>query len=157
MLKSFIFSVFISLTTNIYANNINLDTDLKKDKVLMVYLHRVGCSYCNAMDEFTLDDDKIIEYIQNNFIYKNINITTDKKITFKNTTLSGLEFAKKIGYNFYPSILFLDKNAKVIYASVGYKDEKDLMTILKYIKNKKYNNMTFNEYKNTLNLSKYER
>jgi len=159
MLKSLILlSLLYLLQSSLYATNVNLDTALQKahteNKMLMLYLHRIGCSYCNSMNEFTLDDDKVIDFIEKNFLYTNINITTDHNVTFHNKTMEGIDFAKSIGYNFYPSVLFFNDQGEIAYASVGYKDEYDFLLILQYVQKGLYKTMTLNEYKKAIGFKK---
>jgi thioredoxin-related protein len=160
MLKSLtlLFSSLLFLTLSLNAQSIDLDKALQKadkeHKMLMVYLHRIGCSYCNSMDEFTLDDDKVIDFIEKHFIFRSVNITTDHEVTFEKKTTEGLEFAKETGYNFYPTVLFFDNKGELVYASVGYKDEFDFLVILQYVDKGLYKMMTLSEYKKAIGFKK---
>ena len=106
------------------------------------------------MQEFTLEDDDIAEYLENNYKVIHINISHKDKITYQNEQSGGLCFAKKIGYDFYPSALFLDAKGDIKYASVGYKDEFEFMAILEYINSNDFKIISFNQYKKKIGFEK---
>ncbi len=121
------------------ASIINVDTLVisayKEKKIPLVYLHRIGCNYCNLMEEFTLDDDNVIEYIKNNFVLININVSLGDTVIYKKQKMSAKEFATTTGYAFYPASLFLSKENEVFEALMGYRDEKSYLKELQTIKN----------------------
>ncbi len=130
-----ILSIFLILSAVIFARDIDINKKLQQlddtKKYLYVYLHRVGCGYCSSMEEFTLDDDLVKEYVAKKFMFVQINVSYDDTVYFKDFKGTSKEFAKHIGFNFYPSSLFFDKNGKMIEAKPGYVDE---VPFLKYLK-----------------------
>ena len=66
-----LFQTFFTLAllqTTLFSQTINIDSIVKNayahDKKVILYLHRIGCSYCNSMQEFTLEEDDVANYIQ---------------------------------------------------------------------------------------------
>ena len=153
-------SLFICVLfqTSLLSNNINIDQILldtqKSKKQVLIYLHRIGCSYCNSMQEFTLEDDKVAQYLEDNYKVIHINVSLKDTVTYKNEHSGGPCYAKKIGYDFYPSALFLDTNGDIKYASVGYKDENEFIVILQYVNSSDFKNMSFNQYKRKIGFEK---
>lgn len=133
------------------AKDINIDMAIKKsfseNKKVFIYLHRVGCSYCNSMQEFTIEDEDIEKYIQENYIFLTINISSNDQVIYKSKKTTSLDFAKSIGYNFYPSSVFMGSDSKIVYAIPGYKNELEFMAILEYVKSDTYNIMDYESYK----------
>jgi len=146
-----LFFSFLVLQTSLFSQDINIDKIVqqanKSDKNVIIYLHRIGCSYCNTMGEFTLDDDDVIDYIDQNFKLVHINVSLEDTITFHGKVTGGICFAKDIGYNFYPSTIFLDESANVKYSTVGYRNEVEFLHILKYVHTGTYKNMDLKKYK----------
>ena len=146
MPKIFIFSlvaIFLSESA-LFSKTINIDLITQNShKTPLIYLHRTGCSYCNAMEEFTFDDDMVKEYLDKNYIFISINVSLNDRIIYKGKESSGKHFAKKIGYTFYPAVLFLDKNEKILYVSLGYKEESDFLIILKHVHQGKHKKSSF--------------
>jgi len=152
MIKFFISLLFIA---PLFAQTINLDTTLQQaqqtKKIPLIFLHRDGCGYCERMEEFTLDDDAIKNFIQKHFLFVSINISKDKEIVFHKKHLTGVAYANEVGYNFYPSVLFLDEDGDVFEVSVGYKEEEEFLLLLEYIHSPEYDTLSFEEFKQTQN------
>jgi len=152
-----IFLVFLLFQLTLQARVINLDNFItlakKEQKHLFVWLHKTDCGYCENMREFTLENEIIKSFIDKNFIFVHINVYEKDSIKYKDFKGNGLEFAKDIGYNFYPASLFFDDDGEMIFAEVGFIDsdknpnEKRFYKILNYIKSDSYINIEFSDYK----------
>lgn len=147
-----IVSIFMFLQLDLLAATIDLDKAAletnKTRKSPLVYLHRTGCPYCEKLEEFTFDDEDVHNYIEKNFNFIVINVSfTEDVVIYKNEKMSPREFAIKIGYNFFPTVLFLNSHADLEHVSVGYIEEKDFLLILQYMKTNSYKTMTIDEYK----------
>ena len=157
MLKLIFISFFaiVLSSSSLFSKNLNIDKISKQSsKELVVYLHRIGCSYCNSMSEFTLDEDSVKDELTKNFNFIEINVSHEHKIIYKGKTTGGVCFAKDIGYAFYPAALFFDKQGNVKYASLGYKDEYEFLLILKYVKEGFYKTMSLDAYKKKIGFVK---
>lgn len=148
-----ILKVFLSillLQTYLSARDINLDKlsnlALKSNKTLFVFLHRTDCGYCESMLQFTLDDDYVTPFVEKKFLYEHINISEKDVVTYKDFKGTGREFAKSIGYDFYPTSVFFDEQADISYAIPGYQEEKKFYKVLNYIDSKAYKNSSFRAY-----------
>jgi thioredoxin-related protein len=136
----------LSLNSFVLSKEINLNQFIQQatneHKILFVFLHKTNCSYCENMLDFTFNDDEIKAYIKKYFIYVSINIKEDDYITYELYYGNAHNFAKYIGYDFYPTSLFFDKDANLILEEVGYIDtkkipnEKRFLKILKFVNNK---------------------
>ena len=135
----------LTVVSMTFANDIDLDQlvlDAKKtNKHILVFLHITGCSYCLKMQEWTFDDDKVMEAIKKDFIFVDINVRDEGLVSFDNMKISKLKFAKEIGYPMYPSCLFFDKNGELVYDEVGFRDEAQFLKTLQDVSSKAYNNI----------------
>ena len=159
MLKFFISLLLTMLFTPLLlSKTINIDSRIsnanKNNKKLLIYLHRDGCSYCNSMEEFTLDDDDIKEFIKRKFNIISINVSLDDDVIYNNQSRKAKYFAKYIGYNFYPTSLFLSKDGDVDYAAMGYKNEIEFLMILEYVLNNRFESIDLDKYKKILDSKK---
>jgi thioredoxin-related protein len=119
----------------------------KENKILFLFMHRVGCSYCNSMEEFTLDDDGVKKELNKNYIFEHLNVTYKDKVYYKDYKGTSKGFAKYIGYDIYPtSIFFANGNKEPIDIVVGYLDEKQFLKYLKYLSSGAYKKIDFDEY-----------
>jgi thioredoxin-related protein len=138
--------LILSLNSLVLAKEINLNQYIQQatneHKILFVFLHKTNCGYCENMMDFTFNNDKIKAYIKKYFIYVSINIKEDDHIIYGLYDGNAHGFAKYIGYDFYPTSLFFDKDANLILEEVGYIDtqkipnEKRFLKILKFLNNK---------------------
>lgn len=146
-----LFLFIIALNISLFARNIDVDAMVKKsvgmDKHLFIFLHRTDCGYCESMITFTLDDDPVKELIKKEFVYLHINISEDDVVRYKGFTGNGREFAKYVGYNIYPSSLFLNNKSEIIHAVPGYQDKDQFLLILKYIDSGEYKNVGYQTFK----------
>ncbi len=154
ILKTFLIVLILQLTLQAREININkIVNDAKKnDKHLFVWLHKTDCGYCESMREFTLNNDTIKPFIDKYFVFVHINVWEKDKVIYKDFVGDGRSFAKKVGYDFYPTSLFFDDNGDVVYAEVGYRDNKVLPNeerfyrILNFIKTDSYKKMDYEDY-----------
>lgn len=155
LIKTFI--ILVVLQTSLLSQEINIDKIIKNahnsNKDVILYLHRIGCSYCNSMQEFTLEDETIDEYLKERYEIIQVNVSLKDSITYKGKKSGGICLAKNIGYDFYPSALFLNKDADIEYASVGYKNESEFLVILNYVRDDFYKEMSLREYKKQIGFS----
>jgi len=133
------------------ADDINIDTTFgeakKSHKYVLIFLHKPDCNYCETMIEFTLTDEKIEQKIKKNFVFVDINTGDSGEVTFDNFKGTRKEFAEDLGYNFYPSSVFMDENKEEVYAVAGYKDEKDFLSILRFVESDSYEGMSIEDFK----------
>jgi thioredoxin-related protein len=153
--------IIIFLQLDIFAQTINLDRAANEaketHKTPLVYLHRTGCPYCERLEEFTFDDDDVHNYMAENFNFIEINVShTENIVIYKNKKMKPREFAIAIGYNFFPTVLFLNSQADIEHVSIGYIEERDFLLILKYMKSDAYKTMSIDEYKKKIGFSEEE-
>jgi thioredoxin-related protein len=143
--------ICLSFSSSLSAREINLNTlaaeAAKQHKHLFVWLHKTDCGYCEAMREFTLEDDRVAAILKKSFRFIHINVNDNDDIRYKSFKGSGKAFAKKVGYSFYPSSLFMDKQANLIFAAAGYIEEKNFLVMLKYVESAAYRTMKYDRFR----------
>jgi len=153
-----LFFVIIAFNSALFARNIDINTMVKssigKNKYLFIFLHRTDCGYCESMQMFTLDDDPVKELIKKKFVFLHINISEDDVVKYKNFSGNGRDFAKYVGYNIYPSSLFLNRANEIVYATPGYQDKEQFLVTLKYVDSGAYKKMGYQTFKKKMDLAK---
>jgi len=138
---------FFTSTIALSARDIDLNSlaseAAKLNKHLLVWLHKTDCSYCEAMREFTLEDEAVAADLKEAFVFVHINVLEEDKITFGTFVGNGKSFAKRVGYSFYPSSVFLDGNANIVFAAPGYIEERDFKVMLKFVSSDSYKKMGY--------------
>lgn len=153
-----LFLFIIAFNISLFARNIDIDAivknSVKKDKHLFIFLHRTDCGYCESMLMFTLDDDPVKELINKDYVYLHINISEDDVVKYNNFKGSGRDFAKRVGYNIYPSSLFLNTKGEMIHAVAGYQDKDQFLLVLNYVNSGAYKTMGFQSFKKKMDTVK---
>ena len=156
-----VFLLILTLQLTLDARVINIDniitTAKKSDKHLFIWLHKTDCGYCENMREFTLENETIKAFIDKNFIFIHINVYEKDSVKYQDFRGNGLEFAKEIGYNFYPSSLFFNDEGDMVLSEVGFIDkdkepnEERFYKILNFINSKSYEKMNISDYNFKIN------
>ena len=156
-----VFLLILTLQLTLQARVINIDNIItaakKSDKHLFVWLHKTDCGYCENMREFTLENETIAAFIDENFIFIHINVYEKDSVKYQDFRGNGLEFAKEIGYNFYPSSLFFNDEGDMVLSEVGFIDkdkepnEERFYKILNFINSKSYEKMNISDYNFKIN------
>ena len=146
-----LFFLLISISSLYGADSINIDKLLvqakKSKKHLLIFLHKPQCSYCESMQLFTLTDDDVVKKIKKHFIFLDIDIADSGKVLFDDFNGSKHDFAKSLGFNFYPSSIYIDEDEEVVYGEAGYKDEEKFLKILRFVESRSYKHMSIDDFK----------
>ncbi len=139
--------LLISIFTLSIGADINLDNIFtkKSDKPILFFFHKDNCSFCEKM-MFEFEDKNISNILKSKFIFLDINRDDDDTILYKAKEQSNREFIKSIGIDFFPTLIFIDKNQNVIYSTVGYRNKNIIKDTLLYISTEAYKNRTFEEF-----------
>ena len=141
---------FLLLFSTLQAREIDLDTlsaaAAKQQKHLLVWMHKNGCGYCAAMHDYTLEADRVKTMLARRFALVHINVSENDTVTYKAFRGNGRQFAKKMGYDFYPTSLFFNKNGEPVFAAPGYIEETPFMQMLEYIDSGAYLHQSYNDF-----------
>ena len=142
----FFFSLNLSASSMpLNINNI-VKTSTTKNKQVMVFFHMTHCGYCKRMGKKTLQENKVKEFIDENFELIDINIDDNEKISLHNVLYTKKDFASKLDVDFFPTVIFFDENLEITYTAKGYRKSKKFQKILEYIQTKSFERIDFYEY-----------
>jgi thioredoxin-related protein len=141
----FLLAVFFQ--TFIYSKEINLNTltnsAKKSNKLIFILLHKNGCGYCVRMKKNTINDPEIQTIIKKDFIFVDINVYDRDIVIFNDFMGTSKEFAIDVGYDFYPSSLFVDGDGEMVYEVAGYRKKDEFKVMLEYVINGSYGSTAF--------------
>ena len=104
------------------------------DRKLLIYFMADWCGYCRSLEKKTFTDQKVIDYINQNFLPVRINIDKEQQI------------AGHFGISGVPALQFLTPKGEPIARWPGFIEAKQLLPLLKYIKTDSYKTKNFNEF-----------
>ncbi len=106
----------------------------RTNKPVFLYFHADWCTYCRQLKQKTFSHKDVQAYLAENYI--SISVDTDKNPTLANEwKVRGL-----------PTLWFLEADGNPISNLPGYVEPDQFLNILKYIKTKSYDSMTFQEF-----------
>ena len=147
--------LFISLLLSLFLNASEADYELdksstlaqKEQKHLILFLHKNNCGYCENMF-LHLDEGNVSKSIEKNFILLDINRDEeDESVSYQGYIGTNAEFLQELGVDFYPAMIFIDGNNKIIFDVSGYRTEEKILSILNYISTNSYSDMSLEEFK----------
>lgn len=111
----------------------------KEKKPAIVDFYADWCHWCKVMDAKTFTDSAVKKILLEQYITIRVDPDREKeKIKYDGKSFSATEFAGALGIQGFPSVVFMDKEGKLITVLPGYVDAKTLLPILGYIRTECY-------------------
>jgi thioredoxin-related protein len=109
----------------IYDYNKAIQEAQKKGKQLMIFSYGNSCPYCRNMEGNTLDNDKIIEFINKNFIFLKAETSSSNSGSF---FFIDQNIPKYLNPQYIPTTYIIDpKTQAEIRTLIGYKSPKQFI------------------------------
>ena len=119
---------------NWLAFNDGMDKALEENKPIIVDVFADWCQPCKMMDEKIYANEKIIEYLNKNFIAIKVDGESENKIKFDEKEYSEREWSMNMSVMAYPTTMFFDPGGKHITRLEGaLLDVPLFLDILEYI------------------------
>jgi thioredoxin-related protein len=118
----------------------------KSNKKILVDVYTDWCKWCKKMDADTYADPKVMKYLKEKFVVAKLNAESDDKVTYDGKKQTSAEFARLVGVEGFPTLLFFEPNGKVITSLSSYLDPSQMIHVAKFIGESKYEKMSFEEF-----------
>lgn len=126
-------------------------------KRFAIFWELQGCPYCKETHFVNFADPAIHDYVKNNFVILQLNMTGGREVTdFDGTASPERKIRKKWGVRFSPSIMFFpegkdlkaegDARALEIARMPGYFRPPHFMAMFKFVRENAYKSMNFRQY-----------
>ena len=126
---------------------VNQNGSANGKKGLMVLFTTRGCSYCEQFIRRSLGNAKIAAKVQKDFDSVGLEIFDDAEMVAPDgSTLAVKHFAKKEGVGFAPTLLFYDKDGKMVLRQVGYQAPERFVKLMDYVANEKYREQSLRDF-----------
>lgn len=113
-------------------------------KKIFVDIYTDWCGWCKTMDKNTFSDQRIINYINENFYAVKLDAEQLEPISFRGVKYENENKAKRRGaaHSFavailqgrmgYPSVVFFDEQLNLITSLSGYRPPETMLPVLKF-------------------------
>jgi thioredoxin-related protein len=130
---------------------LDLGDDVKEaaaaGKRLIIYVYQNGCPYCHRLIETNFGQKDIVEETRRNFEVIAVNMWGDREVTtVDGTHTTEKAFARSLGVQYTPTLLFLDEQGKPVLRINGYYPPENFRIALDYVSQKKENELSFRDY-----------
>ena len=152
-----------SYNSDIKWTTIDQALEMQKDepRKLLIEVFTKWCKVCHKLDQLSLSQEHIAEYINENYYPVKFDAESKapiyfmgQKYEFKNDGSSGYHsFAYKIthGKLNYPSLVFMDEDLRVIQSINGFQSPDKLIRILTYFADNYNKKIPWNEFNSRYN------
>lgn len=128
----------------------------KDTKMVFVDVYTDWCGWCKRMDATTFKDPSVMEVLSDKYYPVKFNAEQKSDITLGEKTYKFVASGRR-GYHelaaallqgkmSYPSFVFLDENMNMIQPLAGYRQTKEMLPILHYIGEKRYNDQGWQSF-----------
>jgi len=117
-----------------HSYNQGLALAKQEEKKVFVHFYADWCAYCKKMENETLKNPAVIDYLNQNFIPVRVNSDKDRDLA-RNYYIRGL-----------PSTWFVSETGEKISSLPGYISAEMLLNALKFIHTDSYKKMSFKDF-----------
>ncbi len=116
------------------------------NKRLMIYYYQDGCPYCKKLIEDNFSKQEISDKTQKYFDVVSINLWGDKEVTVGDRVYTEKKFAEALKVQYTPTLLFFDKNKKIVFRANGYYPPEKFSALLDYIGTRQESKLSYQDY-----------
>lgn len=119
-------------------------------KRVLIYVHQSGCPYCSALITQNFSQRDIEKRVRENYDVIMINMWGDAEIkTQSGESFTEKTFAKAIGVQYTPTLIFLDEAGDVLLRLNGYVPPDKFLVALDYVDARRTQDISYREFVST--------
>lgn len=105
----------------------------KEPRKIFIDVYTDWCGWCKKMDKDTFSDEKVAQFVNENFYAIKLNAENKDKIVLAQDTTTQQMIARSMGVSGYPTIVYMKEDFKTIHAVPGYQKADAFLTNLKNV------------------------
>jgi len=124
----------------------------KKPRKIFIDVYTDWCGWCKRMDKTTMQDAKVIAYMNKKYYAVKLNAESGKKIEYKGKSMTEQELASQVFHaTGFPTTVYLDESQNVLQPLSGYLEADVLTKILHYFGDDYYKNTSWEDFQASYN------
>lgn len=123
-----------------------IESNQSEPKKIMLFMEADWCGVCKRMKREVFPDPTIQALLKTEFFPVRIDIESEEEIQFMDERVTKMELSKEFGIRGTPTIIFLDSDFSVIGNKVGFSDQEEFSSLLKFINQEEYKHTSFDGY-----------
>ncbi len=124
----------------------------KKPRKIFIDVYTDWCGWCKRMDKTTMQDAKVIAYMNKKYYAVKLNAESGKKLEYKGKTMTEQELASQIFQaNSFPTTVYLDESQNLLQPLAGYLEADVLSKILHFFGDDYYKNISWEDFQASYN------
>lgn len=88
------------------------------------------CGWCKKMDKTTFADEKVVEYVNENFYAVKLKADSNDKVNFKGQEFTKGQLAQALRVTGYPTVVFFDESFARFQPVSGFRPADDFLKLL---------------------------
>jgi len=117
-----------------------------ENKYMMFFFYADGCGWCDKMEKEVYADENVKQILAEKYVSVKINASSNNKIQINSEEMTEKAFALKYQVTGYPTTWFFESKNIGIAPLPGYVSAEQFISVLKYIGEDWYKEITFQEY-----------
>ncbi len=131
-----------------YDFNLGFTAVKNSKKPAVIDFYADWCIWCKTMDKETFANPAVEKKLNRDYIAIRINVEKNETILYENKTYTAQEFAAYCGVEGLPTLVFMDKEGKLVTRIPGYIKADVFLSLLDYMKDECYKKkVSFHEYR----------
>jgi thioredoxin-related protein len=110
-----------------------VDKARTENKYVFVDIYTDWCTWCHRLDKDVYGNPTVQREFAKNFALTKINAESETKHTVTGSQLSERELAEKWNVTGFPTLVFLDKTEKPVFAYIGYLPPEKFLKLLDFV------------------------
>jgi len=128
-----------------------LDVKAENKKFLILFMTQQDCGFCHLFLEKNWGDPEVIAYTKKHFEVLNVNVRGNRKLVdFYGKTYTEREYANAHGFEFTPTIVFIDVDGHEVFRLPGLRSKRHFKAAMKYVVGEQYKKVKFRTYRANL-------
>ncbi len=116
-------------------------------KYLLLFMTQQGCGFCRLHLSKNWGDPQLVRYTRKHFEVLALDVRGSRKLTdFYGKSLTEQEYASEHGFEFTPTLVFVDVDGHEVFRLPGLRPKKQFKAALQYVADGYYKKMKFKKY-----------